>query len=76
MQSQIEKGSFSDPLMVDNYLQVAGLYINCLQDNKLGMVDVCTQIQNFQCRLVADRQHLGPWEIICNVLSSSAKTVA
>lgn len=73
---QIGPDLLCDPLMIDNFLQVAGLYINCLQDNKPGTLYVCTQIQRFQRHLVPGKQQLGPWGVVCHVVSTSAKVIA
>lgn len=63
------------PLMIDNFLQVAGVYINCLQGNKPGLVYVCTQIQDFQHHVVPKEQRLGPWGVICHIVNASEKAI-
>ena len=74
--STLDRGDLCDPLMIDNFLQVAGLYINCLQENPPGMVWVCTQVQKFQYCLGPEKQQLGPWRVVCNVVNGGEKTLA
>lgn len=72
---QIGEDALCNPLMIDNFLQVAGLYINCLRNNKPGVVYVCTQIQEFQYYLVPEKQQVGPWNVVCHLVDTSEKAI-
>lgn len=46
-QSALQK-PITRPLAVDNFVQVAGLHVNCLNDCKDTQVYVCTQVESIQ----------------------------
>ena len=65
-----------DPLMIDNILQVAGLYLNCLRERKPQTVYVCTHIQRFQICLGKEKQHFEPLNVACHVVSANETHIA
>ncbi|KAJ5388986.1 Acyl transferase/acyl hydrolase/lysophospholipase [Penicillium cataractarum] len=67
-----------DPILMDNFIQVAGLHVNCLSDVREGEVFVCTEIGEF---LIAepfvsrDVASSNPWTIYSNVERSSKNKI-
>ena len=68
-------GLLCDPLMIDNVLQVAGVYINCLRERKSQTVYVCTYIQKFRLCFEKQKQHFEPLNVFCRVVSTNEKQV-
>lgn len=54
-----------DPVAIDNFLQVAGFYINFLLQDQSNIVYVCSHIEEFKHHDWARKQHHGPWIISC-----------
>ena len=60
-----------DPIILDNFIQVAGFYINCLRDKVEDELYICTkiakldQVSNFQ------PDKLGPWEVLADFESET-----
>lgn len=59
----------SKPVLLDNFLQVAGLYANCLGPCPADEVFVCTHIDQLQWSLDFDRLGHEGWDVL--VLSST-----
>ena len=71
--------SACDPILMDNFIQVAGIHVNCLSEIRKEEVFVCTEIGEF---LIGDA-FLGragtsshSWDIYCNLERSSKSTIA
>ena len=47
-QSKLLQGTITQPLAVDNFIQVAGLHVNCLNDCGDNEVYVCTKVDSVQ----------------------------
>lgn len=75
VQPQVGDFPGCDPLMIDNILQVAGLYINCLRENKPEIVYVCTHICKFRLYLQKQKQQFGPWIVLCHDVSTNEKHI-
>lgn len=68
----------TDPVAVDNFLQVAGIHVNCLKDCKEHEVFVCTKIGEvaFGAITANDSTNPGSWTVYSNVESTGKGTVA
>ena len=75
MLPQASGGPLCDPLMIDNILQVAGLYINCLGERKPQTVYVCTYIRKFCLCLQKEKQQFAQLNVICYVVSANEKHI-
>ena len=53
-----------DPVMVDNFVQVAGFYINCLRDGNEDGLYICTKIATLDQAPTYRPDRLGPWEVL------------
>ena len=56
-------GGIWEPLLIDNFLQLAGLHINCLQGREQSKVHVCTRIGKLQPSRELRGWNCGPWEV-------------
>ena len=72
---QVGGAPLCDPLMIDNVLQVAGLYINCLRERKPQTVYVCTHIQKFQLYLQKQKHQFETLSAVCHVVSANEKHI-
>ncbi|KAJ5890374.1 Acyl transferase/acyl hydrolase/lysophospholipase [Penicillium subrubescens] len=63
-----------DPILMDNFIQVAGLHVNCLSDIREEEVFVCTEVGEFLIAepfLARDVASSRSWDIYSNVERSS-----
>jgi acyl carrier protein len=60
--------SACDPITLDNFLQVAGIHVNCLAESKEGEVSVCTEIGELLLSeaFMAKRQDRRSWTVYSN----------
>ncbi|KAI4169653.1 MAG: hypothetical protein LQ343_005531 [Gyalolechia ehrenbergii] len=65
--------SICNPLLVDNFLQVAGLYVNCLRENTSGKIFVCSQIGQFCYQNNLEDQGVVPWDVVVHIDSMSER---
>ena len=72
---QHDGGPLCDPAMIDNMLQVAGLYINCLRQYKSQTVFVCSRILTFHLYFQKQKQQHGPWRVACRAVSADEKHI-
>lgn len=64
-----------DPLLIDNFLQVAGLYVNCLRPNPSEKVYVCSRIGQFCVENDPGIQGAAPWDVIVHTDHEGDKVV-
>ncbi len=62
-QAELLRDIFWPPLLIDNYIQLAGLHLNFLQDRNEKEIYVCTNISQLQHSPNFSPQRLGPWEV-------------
>jgi malonyl CoA-acyl carrier protein transacylase/acyl carrier protein/SAM-dependent methyltransferase len=61
--SNIAPDRLWDPLLVDNFLQVAGLHINCLRDKLETEIYICTKIDQLRSSPGFSTQKSGIWSV-------------
>lgn len=68
----------SDPVAVDNFLQVAGIHVNCLKDCKADEVFICTKIGEVAWGAIIgnDSPDARSWTVYSNVEITGMGTVA
>ena len=64
-----------EPFLIDNFLQVAGLYVNCLAGNAAEKVFVCSHILQFQYQDDLEDHGVVPWDVIVHINSMTEREV-
>lgn len=61
--SRIDWDPLFDPLLFDNFLQVAGLHVNCLQDTSGTDIYICTRVDQLRINTDFNLYPNGSWSI-------------
>ena len=74
--SGLEVGA-CNPVVLDNFLQVAGIHVNCLSERSTDEVFVCTEIQGLSLseQFMADRAGPSSWDVFSRFNHSSTGAV-
>ncbi|KAJ9667475.1 hypothetical protein H2201_002344 [Coniosporium apollinis] len=68
-------GTLCNTLAIDNFLQVAGVHVNCLKDCADGEVYVATQVERIQVRAGFNDGSPSSWLVYSNFLRTSERDV-
>ena len=62
---ELFKGSVHNPLAIDNFIQVSGLHVNCLNQINENEVYVCIRVDRLQASLASEAFHdlEKPWRV-------------
>ncbi|OQE09457.1 hypothetical protein PENVUL_c006G02806 [Penicillium vulpinum] len=76
-QDPVMKSARCDPIMVDNFLQVAGILVNCLSDSIDSQVYICTEIGHLYLsnHFFAKRGETKSWDVYTTFDKVSEKKV-
>lgn len=66
-----------NPIMLDNFLQVAGIHVNCLSERNEDDVYICTELGELFLRdtFVAKQPEMNSWNVYSTFEQSSGKTL-
>ncbi len=67
------KGLLSDPVAIDNFLQVPGLYVNCLAPCPSDEVFICTHVDRVQVSPEVNESQSKRWEVFAVSTATSDK---
>ncbi|KAI1452413.1 ketoacyl-synt-domain-containing protein [Annulohypoxylon moriforme] len=67
-----------DPISLDNFLQVAGIHVNCLSPRKQDEVFMCTAVEEviFSASFMANRGHSRSWIVYTRYETTSNSIIA
>ncbi|KAI1206386.1 ketoacyl-synt-domain-containing protein [Annulohypoxylon truncatum] len=67
-----------DPISLDNFLQVAGIHVNCLSPRKEDEVFMCTAVEEviFSASFMANRTHSRSWTVYTRYEATSKSNIA
>lgn len=71
------EAGISDPIILDNFLQVAGIHVNCLSPRKVGEVFMCTAIGEMLLSptFVANRSDSRSWIVYTSYEATSSVSI-
>ncbi|KAF7159620.1 hypothetical protein CNMCM5623_005000 [Aspergillus felis] len=74
-QPSIMKEATCDPITLDNFLQVAGIHVNCLSERNEDELYVCTELGELFLseRFLATRREMDSWSVYSTFERSSSK---
>ncbi|KKK24813.1 hypothetical protein P175DRAFT_0558619 [Aspergillus ochraceoroseus IBT 24754] len=66
-----------DPITLDNFLQVAGIHVNCLTERNEDEVFICTELGELflSDKFLAKRREIQTWNVYSSFEKSSGKTL-
>jgi malonyl CoA-acyl carrier protein transacylase len=65
-----------DPLLIDNFLQVAGLHVNCLRDKLETEIYICTKIDQLRLSPEFSIQNFATWSVFSSFEQLGDKDLA
>lgn len=69
------KNTITNPLAIDNFIQVAGLHVNSLSECEDNKVFVCTKVNRIQFNLKFKDSDTGSWVVYSNFSEAEGKEV-
>ena len=68
------QNNITNPLAVDNFVQVAGLHVNCLNENEANEVFVCTKVERIQAS--PKFRHSKSWVVYSSFTSTGDRQIS